>query len=304
MSSKTYYFDFYNCTTINSNPNAIQQTPFDIFESLTTKTQAANSTLKTVNGVEYEIRYIERTDFGFKGIIGKFRHSDLPHAAQIGGAEREIELEPNESLLEKAHFHYYADYSLLILQRNHFCISFSAFSKYLNDAAYVTTLNPIISTTDLQLFLNDRVQIRTAELSIARPRNPELFQNVEHDFNNSLFATLNGANAPSLNLTIRGNARSDVENERYLASTLKGALRELTTVFDVKKCKLLVENQDSLITHPIDLIADRMVYYTDIHVEGRYPQAADMWNALREARADKEAQLIEYFGDQNGHQLA
>ncbi|UYI50027.1 hypothetical protein OFO16_18700 [Vibrio natriegens] len=176
--------------------------------------------------------------------------------------------------------------------------------KYLTESAYVTVLNPIIETADLQWLMNNHVQIRTAEFAIARPTNPALFNDVEHDFNNSIISTLNGTGTAVLNLSLRGNARSDIAEERYLASTLKGALRELQTKFDVKKCKLLLENDETLITHPVDLVADRLFYVKTIEVEGRYPPAFEMWLALDEARSEKENELANYFGDLNQARLA
>ena len=166
--------------------------------------------MKSIGSSSYEIRSLNRTDYGFKGIIGKHRQNDLPHAAIIGGEEREIPLAPNENLLEKVHFSFYEDYSLIIIQRNRFCINSSNFGVYLSDAGYVTSLNPIIEPTDLQWLMNNHVHIRTAEFAIARPTNPELFQDIEHDFNNSIITTLNGSGTAMLNLSLRGNARSDI----------------------------------------------------------------------------------------------
>ncbi|HFD7168707.1 TPA: DUF6731 family protein [Yersinia enterocolitica] len=304
MARKNYNFDFYNCVTASSNSNAQVKSTFDILNSLFVKFQQGENTVKVIGSNSYELRGIEETDYGFKGIIGKHRVSDLPHVAVIGGEEREISLEPNENLLEKAFFTFHADYSIIIIQRNHFCISHSNMAKYLSESTYVTALNPIIEATDLRWLLNNNVQIRTAEFAIARPTNPELFNDVEHDFNNSIISTLNGTGTAMLNMSLRGNARSDVAEDRYLASTLKGALRELQTKFDLKKCKLLLEDSETHITHPVDLVADRLFYTKNIEVEGRYPPSFEMWAALEEARAEKENELANYFGNLTQSRLA
>ncbi|NRB63490.1 MAG: hypothetical protein HRU40_10795 [Saprospiraceae bacterium] len=304
MPSKNYNFDFYECSTFNSSANAIPRTSFEILNGMLAKYEQGDSCVKQIGSNSYELRHFEATAYGFKGIIGKHRQNDLPHAAVIGGVEREIELAANENLLEKAYFSYYSDYSVLILQRNHLCISSNNMGKYLTESAYVTSLNPVIEAADLRWLLNNHVQIRTAEFSIARPTNPELFNDIEHDFNNSIIATLNGTGTAQLNISLRGNARSDVAEERYLASTLKGALRELQTKFDVKKCKLLLEDDETLITHPVDLVADRLFFTKQIEVEGRYPPIIEMWAALDESRAEKENELANYFGDLNQERLA
>lgn len=304
MPSKNYHFDFYECSTLNSNANAHPRLPFDILSGMLTRFDQNDSTVKKIGSNSYELRHIEATEYGFKGIIGKHRENDLPHAAIIGGEEREISLEPNENLLEKAYFSYHSDYSILIIQRNHLCISSNNMGKYLTESAYVTTLNPVIEAADLQWLMNNHVQIRTAEFAIARPTNPDLFDDVEHDFNNAIVSTLSETGTALLKLSLRGNARADVAGERYLASTVKGALRELQTKFDVKKCKLLLENDETLITHPVDLVADRLFYTKQIEVEGRYPPAFEMWDALDESRVEKENELINYFGDLNQARLA
>ncbi|MBB1391680.1 hypothetical protein H5185_20035 [Shewanella sp. SG44-6] len=304
MSSKNYHFDFYECSIFNSSANAIPRTSFEILNSMLAKYAQGDSRVKQIGNNSYELRHLEATAFGFKGIIGKHRQNDLPHAAVIGGVEREIELAANENLLEKAYFSYHSDYSVLILQRNHLCISSSSMGKYLSESAYVTSLNPVIEAADLQWLLNNNVQVRTAELSIARPTNPELFNGIEHDFNNSIISTLKGTGAAKLNLTLRGNGRSDIAEERYLATTFKGALRELNTKFDVKKCKLLLEDDETLATHPVDLVADRLFFTKQIEVEGRYPPIIEMWDALNESRAEKENELANYFGDLNQERLA
>jgi len=152
--------------------------------------------------------------------------------------------------------------------------------------------------------MNNSVQVRTAEIAIARPRNPDLFRDIEHDFNNTIIATLNGTGTAKLNLSLRGDAHSDDPEQRYLAGPFKRALREMQTTFDVKKCKLLLENQDTKITHPIDLVADRLFFDKTISVEGRYPPSFEMWEALTEAREEKNPELVSYFGNMEQQRLA
>lgn len=304
MTVKKYNFDFYECVTRNSNANAELKSTSDMIKAIFDRKNGGNSTVKEIGRRNYELRLVEETEFGYKGIVGKHRENDLPHAAVIDGDEREIELEPNENLLEKAHFYFYQDYQVLILQRNHFCVSSNNLGKYLSEQGYVTSLNPVIETADLQWLMNDSIQVRTAQIAIARPRNPELFQDVEHDFNNSIISTLNGSNAAMVNLSLRGNARSMNPDERYLSSAFKRGIREMQSTFDVQKCKILLENQDNFVTHPVDLVADRLFYQKDIDVEGRYPPTFEMWEALAEARAERENELITYFGDINAPRIA
>jgi len=296
MAIKNYYFDFYQCITANSDVNAERRTTSQLLDEIFTRFEQGNSCVKEIASYTYELRLFEQTDFGYRGVIGKHRTSDLPNAAVVGGEERELQLAPNENLLEKSFFYFYRDYSLLIVQRNHMCIGFNNLSKYFSSGGYVTALSPVIAPDDVLLLMKNNIQIRHADFSIAKPTNPALFEDIEHDFTNSIIATLDGSGTAMLNLTMRGNARSDIADERYLASSLKGALRELNSKFDVKKCRLLLENQDTLITYPVDLVADRLFYYARVNVEGRYPSAAAMWQAMEDARDSKETELELYFG--------
>lgn len=297
MAGKLYKFEFYQCVTLNSNSVAPVRTPSEVFQGLLTAHASGVGTEKQIGGTSFEIRLIEATSYGFKGVIGRHRSSELPHAAQVGGAEREIALLPNENLLEKAHFAFYHDYQVLILQNNFLCINDKNFSSFLSSGGYVTTLNPIIEAADLAFLMDGRVQVRTAEMSIARPTNKELFENATYDLTNSIIRTLNGSGAPKLQMAFRGDGRTRTAKDRYLDPAIKQAVREFQTVFDVKQCKLMLEHQDTLVSHPLDLVADRLVFTKKIHHNGRYPPVAEVWQALLEARQQKEGELLQYFGD-------
>ena len=304
MTIKKYKFNFYGCTTFNSNINEAKRSVFEIINAMLLKFNCGDSSVKTIGSYNYELRFIELTNYGFKGIIGKHRNIDLPHVAIIGGNEREIDLEDNENLLEKTHFSYHSDFSIIILQHNYLCINYHNLSKYLTDNNNVISLNPIIEPESLEWLLNNHVQIRTAEFKIARPTNPELFNGIHHDFNNSIISTLKGSGSATINLTIRGNARSDIAEERYLAGTIKGAIRELLTTFDVKKCKFLLENDETNIANPVDLVSELLSYIKEIDVNGRYPSSLDVWSALDEAKNEKQKELEKYFGESDRERLA
>ena len=85
-------------------------------------------------------------------------------------------------------------------------------------------------------------------------------------------------------------------------SKLKRAFLELKDKFDVKKASLILE--EGGINHPLDLVTDRLFFDKDIVMTGRYPLSSDMWSALREARAEKEAEVESYFGALEQERLA
>jgi len=300
---KRFYFDFFQCETLSGRANLPQVSPDEIFHRLKRRYQnEGENTVRTFKGITLELRHIQETDYGFRGIIGKYRKAILPHAAIPGGAERELDLEEDEHLIEKAYFKYFSDYALIILQRNKFALNSSVFSQYLSINGYTTSLNPIIEAADLERLMNNSVNLRSLKLAIARPTNPDLFLGVEHDFNNSIIASLNSSNAAVVHIYLRGNGKSEEPEKRYLANSLKRAILELKNRFNIKKADVLLEENG--LTHPIDLVADRLFYFTDIEMIGRYPLSTDMWAALRESRDDKEQELQNYFGVLRGGQLA
>ncbi|MCC8995975.1 MAG: hypothetical protein LM517_02710, partial [Nitrosomonas sp.] len=252
------------------------------------------NTVQQCNGRTLELRKIEETDYGFRGAIGSYRESLLPHVGIPGGNERELNLEENEHLIEKAYFKYFSDYSLLIFQRNRMALNSSLFSLYLSSFnGYTTALNPILEVADLKRLMGGEANLRSINLTIARPTNPDLFLDVKHDFNNAIIASLNSSNAASVNLTVRGDGRSRNPKERYLDSALKRALLELLNRFNVKKADIQLEENG--IAHPLDLIADRLTHSMEIEMQGKYPDESQVWYALKDSRRVKERELQNYF---------
>lgn len=303
MKSKKYYFDFYVCQTNSGNPIAPALNTHSLLNELHRKFTANDTSVREIAGVAYETRFIEPTPYGFRGTIAKHRTNDLPHAAKPGGEEREINLEPHENLIEKAHYHFYSDHSLLILQRNFFCIGATNFGRYLSINGYVTILNPVIQPADLELMMSGKMQVKRAQVRIARPTNVELFQKFDHDFNNSIYQTLNGTAAAVLNITLRGDSRSTKGEKRYLLPTIKEAFIEMQRAFDVRRCKIDLEDVDTCIAHPVDLVADRLCYSSEIQSVGRYPPESDLWEALDRAREARSGDLATYFGHPEGERV-
>jgi hypothetical protein len=299
---KKFTFDFFQCETTTSQPALPKISTSEILRKLKHKFDVeGDDTVRSFNGTILELRKIDETDYGFRGVIGKYRTAFLPHAAVPGGGERELDLHKDEHLIEKAYFHYYSDHALLICQRNRYALGHSLFGQYLSSSGYTTVLNPIIEPADLQKLLRNEVNVRAVNVSIARPTNPDLFIESEHDFNNSLIQSLNSSKAAVIKLEMRGDGRSDDPERRYLASNIKSAFLELRKRFNVKSARILLEENG--ITHPIDLVADRLEFQIEIKMSGRYPLDFDMWKALEDARKSKEVEIQKYFGTLNGEWL-
>ena len=295
---KKIYFDFFQCEVIASQqlPTVINMNV--IFQDLKSALEDSNiSTDKKIFGHTININKIERTQYGYRGIICKYRTENLPHAGTLNGDERELILSEGEHLIEKTFFKYFHDCSLLIMQRNWNAINYNQFSGYLSRHDCTVSLNPIIKAADLQLLMSNTSNLKWAKLQIARPTNLELFDPNKHDLDNAIYATLGSSKAATINMTLRGDARSNDPEKRYLSPALKRAFYELQDKFDVRKAQL--ELEEGGIAHPIDLISDRLVYYEEIELHGRYPDAHDMWSALMNAKGSKQEELDSYFGIQD-----
>ncbi|HGW6812122.1 TPA: DUF6731 family protein [Escherichia coli] len=300
MTSKRFFFDFYQCHTISTDTNAGVNSPEAVFSKIfESYSEGRDKTVRKIGNKLVEMRFMERTDYGFRGVIGKHRTNNLPHVAVAGGEEREIKLEINENLLEKAYLHFYTQDSVLIIQRNRLCYGWLLLSKYLSNSSQNTTVNPIIQTSSLKWLMRNEVRIKTLEIGIARPKNAQLYEDVEHNFNNALIATLNGTNSAKVNLTLRGDSRSEDPESRYLGSQLKRAFKETLETFEVEKLKLETQDIETGVQHPIDLVADKLVYYTDVELGGRYPLVGSIWSALTLAKDSKDDELKAYFGVAN-----
>lgn len=296
---KLVNFDFFCCSAISSNSTDTIPVS-EILTRFVDEYKNRSLSSKRIGLNIYEIRHIEKTSYGFKGVIGKHRKDDLPHVAEIGGVERALKISSKENLLEKSYFAFYKDYSIMILQRNRFCINYANMGKFLSeDGVLSVELAPVILPTSLKLLLDNHVYIRYLTLSIAKPTNPDLFKGkYEYDFSNSIRESVKYSGSAKFDLTLRGNGRSEIKDNRYLPSTIKGAVLELLNKFEVDKCQLKLED-DNGINHPIDLIVDRLIYTKEISLYDRYPAEIEVWEALEEARSQKEDDLISYFGSLN-----
>lgn len=296
QNKKRVWCDFYQCEIQSSRHNLPSITMEEVFARLLS--QFEHEELHTVNeiaGRSYELKALEKRNFGFIGSVAKYKNSDLPSAGVPGGEEREIDLEENEQLLEKTYFSFYEDYSLLILERRRVAVGDQKFAEYLSFGGYTVALNPIIEAADLRRLMSSDVHVRVAELIIARPTNAVLFEGLEHDFNNAIISSLGSTNSAKVNMTLRGDGHSKNPEKRYLDSSIKRALLELKDRFDLEKAQIELED-DAGIAHPLDLVTDRLVYDELIQFDGRKPLKYQMFDVLENARREKNAEIENYFG--------
>lgn len=296
MPTRKYTFDFYGTSYASSNAEAPARTLGDRLHDIHELKNARQPYYKEIGSLTYEVRELVPTEYGFKGVVGKHRHIDLPPAAFVGGDERELELDEGENILEKSHFQYHADMGVIVVQRNVMCIGHTKLAILFAEAGYTCALNPVVNPADLRKLAQGNMMLKHAKISIARPTNPALFQGLEHDFNNTIFQSMDQTGSAKLNAEFRGDGRSRDPERRYLDPRIKRAFRELTATFDVDRCDILLEDIDTGMTHPIDLVADRVLAVKQVETVGRNATTVDIFHAMEEAKLEQQDRLEQYFG--------
>ncbi len=251
----------------------------------------------TYGNVKYEIRDLRQFGNGssFAGVFAKLRADDIPHIGVPGGAEREIELQRDEGLIEKNHFLYYREHELLVYQTNRNGSSVTQLGQYCSDILNETVaFHPIIQPDAMRRLLRPETLVKHLDLSFARPTNPSWYP--RDNWGAQVVSLLRESGGGSMHVQISAEGRG--ANRRSLPRRVKQAVRDIMGNTNTRVARFLVEEDGH--EHPIDLIADRIKGKVQVEMSGRYPVPDRMFRALREARDEQLSLLREIFG--NGHQ--
>jgi len=245
-------------------------------------------------GMDYEVRNLRQLANGeFSGVLAKFRHNDIPHAGEPGGAERDLGLDEHEGLMEKNYFLYYPNHHLLVYQRNGHGSAAQRFSNYLCDISNeVITFDPLLQLDATERLMNDHITVRSISVRFARPQNRNLFP--AQNWNRNMLDMLTGLGGASMNVTIKADGRRSDEN-RYLLTRAKEVVRDLLGTVDVQSARIEVDENGEHVA-PIDLIADRLLSRQTVEMHGRYPDPGSMFAALRQARNDHLPEIEAILG--------
>ncbi|MDP3514313.1 MAG: hypothetical protein Q8S20_16360 [Sulfuritalea sp.] len=250
-----------------------------------------------IGNLSYEIRGLKRFKDGasFRGVFARFRSDDLPHVGKPGGKERELDIEPDDGLLEKNYFLYYRKHQLLVYQENGNGSVVGRLGEYFsNHFNAATVFQPVLQPDATMRLLRADVQPMSLELSFARPTNAEWFP--KDDFSRELLALMKSAKAPSIHLSLSGTGRGALRQP--LSQKVKRSVVGLLGHGDVKVARLLVEDEEG--RHPIDLISDRLMHRIEVEMAGRYPVEQSVFNGLMEAKDEHNDALETIFGAGDG----
>jgi len=250
-----------------------------------------------IGNISYEIRGLLRFNDGatFRGVFARFRSDDLPHVGTPGGGEHELDIEPDDGLLEKNYFLYFRQHQLLVYQENGNGSAVGRLGEYFTRFFGTTTVfQPVLQPDATRRLLRQDVEPMSLELSFARPTNTDWFP--ADDFSRELLALMNSARAPSVRLLLKGGGRGS--NRQPLSRRIKRSIVGLMGHADVKVARLVVDDNEG--RHPIDLIADRLTHHIDVQMAGRYPVERSVFSGLMEAKDEHNDALEAIFGAGDG----
>ena len=293
MTTKTYTVDFYTVQVGAGGVNAA----FTGFLTDLAENDGISAPRSDNNGNEWIIKSVVGNRRYYSGVYGKLRKNDIPKIGDEAGHEEEIQLEDHQGLIEKNYFLYYPQQNLLVWQVNVSASWPASFASYLTDHfGEATIFHPVVTVDNMERFMRGDAELVKAELTIARPTNPELYDN--DDFSRSVMQLMNGTEAASIRLSVVAN-RPGGRGER-LPNQLKDSINMLTDSGVVRRAKADVSYDGE--THPIDLIYDRLKAKITVDLIGRYPDHRMVLSELASAKSGVQGQLDGYFG-QNGQAI-
>lgn len=270
--------------------NLQQDAPQDIQNDLFARFGANPPVVHQYGDVSYHL-VLDQIGHGiYRGEMKRYADDDLPHAGIPNGPERELEMQAHEMTIERNHFIYYQNRRVIIWQENRRGGPVSALARYLSSSLNSTiAFYPVLTqqaTLDL-LLQNHRP--KALEFTVARPLNPQLYQNAGDTSRvMNLLAGIGGLTG-SFRISANGRGIRGQLLDTARALTLG---RELVASGHASKVRLEVENVD----HPIDLLADRLKSEVTVNTQGRYPVPQDLYAALSGVKDDFEEQLVGIFG--------
>ncbi|WP_249976044.1 DUF6731 family protein [Vreelandella olivaria] len=244
---------------------------------------------------DYQLRSLLQSGNTIKGVLAKFRTSDLPHAGSPDGTERELGLEASEGLIEKNHFIVKKDKCVIVFQRNGHAARVGRLSEYLTCYTGETIVfNPILQKDSVERLLDDNLKPISLELSYATPTNPDLFP--EDDWGKKMAMLSDMANGSRIRVSLSADRRSSDSDKHSLTKRIKDSVAALAN--DRRTTVARVKLTDDVYDYPIDLIADRMTTDKGVEMRGRYPVLDSMFSALQEAYSERKGDINEIFGEQ------
>jgi hypothetical protein len=281
MNTKNYKVRFY-CGKVGLNGQ--DGLVSEIFQSLTNIKPLPQL---AIGGVIYQLRDFKPHNNGavFQGVLAVLR-DDAPHIVDGQDAEKEIELQVDEKLLEKNHFLYFKENELLVWQVNARASHISRFEQYLSNLKNKTIVfDDIVTTSSLKRIQNGI--IKRFEMRIARPKNAMLID--PNNWGDKAFAMMDSAMSSTIAIQM------SVRGENGLSAKVKESILPLLKKPEIRSLKVRLDGE----TEAIDLIADCIHHKIDVQMEGLYPVTLTVFAGLQSAKDAQSKNLADFFGGGN-----
>jgi hypothetical protein len=236
-----------------------------------------NWPMKRSGGAAYQLRDLQLVGRVWRGTFAHLR-DDAPNVVGRANNERELDLEPDDHLIDKCHFLYREIDDVLVWQVNRMAGGFAAAERYLSDTLErVVTLPMLVNAGRLQEVLaGDLYEIHFA---YARPAD---FDNMASPrWAQDAMDMINNIDAARAKFMLRG-ARGD-----RLGQRAKMMISELVSEHGVSKIKVRLTDE----TDMIDIITAPLKDSFRIELIGRYPPANQVYSEL-EAAYDRQRESI------------
>ncbi|WP_054285941.1 DUF6731 family protein [Gulbenkiania mobilis] len=288
MDTKTYTASIY-AATFNKD-DMPSDSANDLFSTVFKDGKPIDIPTWTNKGRTYELVVQSAGTGCYKGIIKKFCRDPLPHAGKPKAQERELEIEDDESTIERSHFLYYKSHHLLIWQENKAFGQVACLSSLLSDLlGHTVVFNPVLTTEATLQILLEQHKPKVIEFSVAAPSNPALYDS--KDYSERMLKMMHDLGAMSGSFRVSANAQGmkgrflDAQNTLTLANNL---------IKSGKATKVRLELED--ISHPVDLLVDRLRDKIEVEMLGRYPVEVNVYEKLAKVKDHFAGELKAIFG--------
>lgn len=261
----------------------------EIFGDLIQKQAQGEQLPQMIEGGKiYELRDFLGFNNGasFRGVLAVLR-DDAPHIRAADGAERAIELEQDEHIIEKNHFLFFRANELLIWQVNGHASHISRFERYLTACAPETiTFNDVINKSSLERL--EQGTVKRLRVRVAKPKNAAAID--PNNWESGAFELMNGIDGTMLQVEI-----STRRKNQGLSANVKSAIHRFLDRAETRALEVKLDGEKDL----IDLFADCMRERIEVEMNGLYPLADSIYAALQGAKDKQSEALNAYFGAGN-----
>lgn len=235
----------------------------------------------------FEVRDLRAHNSGtvYQGVFATIR-DDAPHIREALGGERVIPLQQDEGILEKNHFLYYRDQSVLVYQVNQRASHPTRFEFYLSTlagAGHSVSLDDML-TRDAWEKLNNGI-VKEFDVTFDAPRDPNAYDPA--DFTSENLRVIERSGAGSMRVVLKAS-----RGRQGLLEWVKHTLHQLKQDRQVRKLQVKLDGE----TTPIDLFADVIREKITVAMDGRYPNSQRTFEALEAAKQRAQAAIDAHFG--------